>query len=107
LIYPHREELDLGLATGVSGGGELFVSRKGAPALTLVRRFAGVRSEDYLALRNWYTAVAEGARNSFSFVDADGTGYAVRWLNSLTDWERNADNQWSGSMHLRVEDFEP
>jgi len=107
LIYPHKDELDLGLATGVSGGGDVYVSRKGAPALTLSRMFAGVRNEDYLALRNWYMDVAEGSRKAFSFVDGDGSDYSVRWLNSLADWQKDAENHWSGLMQLRVEDFEP
>ncbi len=106
LIYPQKDELDLGLATGVSGGGDIYVSRKGAPALTLVRRFAGVRNEEFLALKNWYTDIAEGARNSFSFIDGDGSNFTVRWLNGPGDWEKSAENQWSGLMILRVDDFE-
>jgi hypothetical protein len=107
LIYPQKDELDLGLATGLSGGGEVYVSRKSAAALTLVRMFAGVRNEDYLALKNWYANIAEGSKNSFSLVDGDGSEYTVRWLNGPADWEKSAENQWSGLMRLRIEDFEP
>jgi hypothetical protein len=106
LIYPQKDELDPGLAMGVSGGGEIYVSRKGVPALTLVRVFAGVRNEEYLALRDWYANVSEGVRNSFSLIDGDGSNRTVRWVNGLFDWQKDAENQWSGSMKLRVEDFE-
>jgi hypothetical protein len=106
LIYPQKDELELGLAVGTSGGGEAYVSRKGVPTLTLVRSFAGVRDEDFGVLKNWYTTVSEGPRNSFSFVDGDGTTHTVRWTNSLSDWQRDASNRWSGSMRLFVKDFE-
>ena len=107
LIYPQKDELDLGLAIGMSNGGDIFVSRKGAPALTLSRMFAGVRNDDYQTIRNWYTGIAEGSRNTFSFIDGDGSNYSVRWLNSLADWQKDSENHWSGLMQLRVEDFEP
>jgi hypothetical protein len=106
MIYPQKDELDLGLAIGVSGGGEIYVSRKAVPGLTLVRSFAGVRNEDYLALRDWYANVSEGSRNSFSFIDGDGSNQTVRWINSLLDWQKEAENHWSGSLRFRVEDFE-
>ncbi len=107
LIYPQKDELEMGLATGASGGGEVYVSQKGAPTLTLVRSFAGVRDEDYDALRDWYTDVSEGPRSTFSFVDADGSNYTVRWINSLRDWQRDAANRWSGFVKLQVENFQP
>jgi hypothetical protein len=107
LIYPHKEEMDLGLAMGVSGGGDVYVSRKAAPALTLVRAFAGVRDDDYEALRDWYADVSVGMKVPFTFVDAAGATYVVRWINNLLDWQRDADNRWSGLIRLRVENFEP
>ena len=93
MIYPQTAELDLGLAVGTSGGGEVYVSRKGVPTLTLVTLFAGVRDEDFGVLKNWYTAVSEGPRNSFSFVDGDGTTHSVRWTNNRRDWHRAASNR--------------
>ncbi|UCD57331.1 MAG: hypothetical protein JSV16_16245 [Candidatus Hydrogenedentota bacterium] len=107
LIYPHRDELDLGLAVGVSESGEVYISRKGAPALTLVRLFAGVRDEEHEALRSWYTGVSEGSRNTFMFIDADGSNHTVRWINGPLDWQKDGENRWSGLMRLRVEGFEP
>ncbi len=107
LVHPSKDELDLGLATDVSGGGEVYVSQKSVPSLTLVRSFAGVRNEDYESLRSWYTNICQGARNAFIFIDADGSTYTVRWTNSPLDWQRDAENLWSGSITLRVEDFEP
>lgn len=107
LIYPQRDELDLGLAVGTSRGGDIYVSRKGAPALTLVRSFAGVRDEDYDQLRTWYTSISEGPRNSFSLVDGDGSNQTVRWINNLRDWQKDSNNRWSGVMKLRVEGFQP
>ncbi|MBI4831800.1 MAG: hypothetical protein HY801_09665 [Candidatus Lindowbacteria bacterium] len=107
LIFPHKDELDLGLAMGVSGGGEIYVSRKSASALTLARMFAGVRDDDYDALRAWYLSVSVGMRNAFTLIDADGASYTVRWINDLLDWQKDADNRWSGTMRLRVENFEP
>ncbi len=106
LIYPQRDDLDMGLAIGTSGGGEKYVSKKAAPTLTLVRSFAGVRDEDYDELRAWYTSVSEGPRNTFSFVDGDGSNHTVRWINSLRDWQRDSNNRWSGAMKLHVEDFQ-
>lgn len=106
LIYPQKDELELGLAMGMSGGGEVYVSQKGVPMLTLVRSFAGIRDEDYDTLRDWYTDVCEGPRNPFSFVDGDGSTRTVRWINSLRDWQRDASNRWSGFMRLHVEDFQ-
>ena len=107
LIYPHKDDLDLGLATGMSGGGEVYVSQKGVPSLTLVRFFAGVRNEDYEALRGWYSSVSQGSRNPFTFIDADGSSRTVRWINSPSDWQKDAENRWSGAIKLHVEDFEP
>ncbi len=107
LIYPQKDELEMGLAVGASGGGEIYVSQKGVPALTLVRSFAGVRDEDYDDLRIWYTDVSEGPRNTFSFTDGDGSSHTVRWINSLRDWQRDAGNRWSGLMKLHVENYQP
>ena len=107
LIYPRKDELDLGLAMVVTEGGETYVSRKGVPSLTLVRMFARVRNEDFEALKNWHTDVSEGSRNTFTFIDDDGVSHTVRWTNGLPDWQRDAENQWSGVMTLRVENFEP
>ena len=106
LIYPQKDELDMGLATGMSGGGEVHVSKKSVPTLTLLRSFAGVRDEDYEALRNWHTTISEGPRNTFSFVDGDGSTLTVRWINNLGDWQRDAGNRWSGFFRLHVEDFQ-
>jgi hypothetical protein len=106
LIYPQKDELDLGLSTGLSGGGEIYVSKKGVPSLKLTRSFAGVRDEDYEELCTWYTDTCEGPRNTFSFTDGDGSTHVVRWLNGPADWQRDAGNRWSGFMRLRVEDFE-
>jgi len=106
LIYPQKDELDVGLAIGTSGGGEIYVSQKAVPTLTLVRSFLGVRDEDYDSLRDWYTDVAAGPRNAFSFTDGDGSNYTVRWINSLRDWHREASNRWSGFLRLHVEDFQ-
>ncbi len=107
LVHPFKDEIDPGLAVGVSGGGELYVSKKTASALTLVRSFVAVRDEDYFALRDWYTSVSEGSQNPFLFIDGDGSSYTVRWIDTLLDWQKDAENRWSGSMSLRVEDFEP
>ena len=107
LISPRKDELDLGLAAGISGGGELYVSRKASPSLTLTRMFAGIRDEDYENLRQWYTDIAQGPRNAFLFIDGDGSGHTVHWINNLLDWQRDAHNRWSGLMRLRVENFEP
>ena len=106
LIHPCKDELEPGLAMGVTEGGELYVSRKGVPSLTLVRAFAGVRNDEHQALRNWYSSVSHGMRNSFTFVDADGSNHAVRWINSPFEWQKDAENRWSGEMRLRVENFE-
>ena len=107
LIYPCKDALDLGVAMGVTEGGEVYVSRKGVPSLTLVRTFAGVRNEEHQALRNWYISVSHGMRNPFTFIDADASSHTVRWINSPFDWQKDAENRWSGEMHLRVEEFEP
>ncbi|RJP24763.1 MAG: hypothetical protein C4520_03525 [Candidatus Abyssobacteria bacterium SURF_5] len=107
LMYPLKDEMDLGLAGGISQDGGIYVGRKAAPSLTLVRSFAGVRDVDYEALRDWYVYVAEGMRRVFSFVDGDGLGYSVRWLNGPSDWQKDGANRWSGTIRLRVEGFEP
>lgn len=107
LIHPSKDELDLGFASATSEGGEEYFSRKSAPTLTLVRAFADVRDKDFAALRNWYINVAQDSQNPFSFYDCDGSAYLVRWINGLVDWQKNAKNQWSGLIKLRVENFEP
>ncbi len=107
LIHPSEDGVDLGLATGESAGGDVYVSRKKAPALILTRLFAGVRNKDYVRLENWYLNIAQGARNAFTFVDSDGASRTVRWVNGLDDWQKDARNKWSGSMKLRVENYEP
>ena len=107
LIYPCRDALDLGDAMGVTGGGEVYVSRKGVPSLTLVREFAGVRNEEHRALRDWYVSVSHGMRNCFIFVDGDASSHTVRWINSPFEWQKDAENRWSGTLRLHVEDFEP
>ncbi len=107
LVYPQTDELDLGLAVGTSRGGDIYVSRKSAPALTLSRSFTGVRDEDFDQLRDWHIRVSEGPRNSFSFIDGDGSSRTVRWINGLGDWRKDSSNRWSGFMKLRVEDFQP
>jgi hypothetical protein len=107
LVHPMKDELDLGLSTGVSAGGELYVSQKASSTLTLVRSFAGVHDEGYEALKNWFASVSQGSRNPFTFIDADGLSYTVRWTDSLLGWQRDADNRWSGTLNLRVEGYEP
>ncbi|GAB4332497.1 MAG: hypothetical protein Kow0099_04260 [Candidatus Abyssubacteria bacterium] len=107
LIYPSTDEVDLGLATAESAGGDLYVSRKKSPALILTRRFAGIRDKDYARIEHWHLNIAQGARNPFMFVDTDGSSRLVRWVNGLEDWQKDARNKWSGSMKLRVENYEP
>ena len=105
-ICPCKNILDLGLATGMTGGGEVYVSRKGVPSLTLMRMFAGIRNEEHQALRNWYVSVSRGMRDPFIFIDADGSSHMVRWINGPFDWQKDSENRWSGMMQLRVEDLE-
>ncbi len=107
LIYPQKDELDMGMTMGTSRAGDVYVSKRAEPTLTLARSFTGVRDEDYDDLRNWYTNVSEGPRNTFSFVDGDGSNQTVRWINGLRDWQKDSNNRWSGMMLLRVEGFQP
>ena len=106
LVFPCKEALDLGLAMAMTEGGEVYVSRKAAPSLMLIRTFAGIRNEEHRALKDWYISISQGMRNPFGFIDADITSYTVRWINSPFDWQKDAENRWSGEMRLRVEDFE-
>jgi hypothetical protein len=105
VIYPQKDDIDLGLASGVSQSGDMFISKKAAPSLTLARMFAGVSDSDYESLRDWFLTVSEGPRNSFTFIDGDGLSYTVRWMNGISDWQKDASNHWSGAMKLRVEGF--
>jgi len=107
LIYPARDDLDLGLAAGLSQAGDVHVGKKQPPVLTLARSFAGVRDIDFEALKDWYLYVAEGPCNTFTFVDGDGLSYTVRWMNGPADWQKDAANRWSGKLMLRVEGFAP
>jgi hypothetical protein len=104
LVYPSRDEIDLGMASGLSQSGDILISKRTGPALTLTRAFAGVRDEEYQALKDWYLNEAEGPRRSFTFIDSDGTSYIVRWMNGPGDWQKDGINRWSGSMKLLVEE---
>jgi hypothetical protein len=107
LIYPQKDETTLGQASAVSQAGVVYISRKAAPSLFLVRSFAGVSDSEFNNLREWYLHEAEGARNTFTFIDGDGLAYIVRWMNGPADWQRDIANRWSGTMRLCVENYEP
>ena len=103
LIYPHKNEVDLGTAAGTSQAGDIYISKKSASSLVLVRPFAGVSDSEYEALTDWYLNESEGPRRAFTFIDGNGLSYTVRWLNSPADWQKDSLNRWSGILRLRVE----
>lgn len=101
--FPVQDRVASGVLAARTAAGEAVTNRK-APAHTLlVRHFTGIRDEDFQGLKAWYLTEADGATNTFTATEPDGTAYTVRWVDEELRWQRDDRNRWSGTIALLVE----
>ncbi len=101
--FPVQDREESGVLVGRTASGAAVTNRKAAAQTVLVRQFTGVRDEDFTALKAWFLTEAEGATNTFTATEPDGTTYTVRWVDETLQWQRDDRNRWSGTLTLRVE----
>jgi len=55
------------------------------------------------ALVNWWDNVSDGAANTFTYTDEDGTEYTVRLVTNPMDFEEDPPGRFKGTLLLEAE----
>lgn len=101
--YPLRRPLEKVQVTDRTAGGALQVEDLGVDIqrfpLDLVLVTQALRD----SLVTWYDSVADGAVNTFTYTDKDGTEYTVRLMTNPMDLPENPPGFFSGSLMLEVD----
>ena len=92
-----------------TASGKLYVNQKGPAISQFELKFEDLPKgsdaspsalTDYLGLRHWYLNIAVGGKKSFTFYDAKGDSYTVRWMSDMEDFEEVDEGLYEGKVFL-------
>ena len=99
---PGRRPLEKMQALDRTAGGDLQVEDLGVT----VRRFPlvlrGIDAAKMAELETWFDTIADGATNSFTYSDENGTDYTVLWVSSILDFRQIEPGIYTGDIMLEV-----
>ena len=76
-----------------TAGGELQVEEQGVTIYTRVLPMRRLTDAEVALFRTWHDTVANGAANTFTFIDEDSTSHTVRWIDDTFRAPRTAYNR--------------
>ena len=102
LLYPVEKPQRLTQVVERTAGGSLQVENLGVTINTRVLRLRGLSAAVFTALRTWHSATAQGAVNTFTYVDEDGSSNTVRWLDDTLNAPEYFNNRFSVEILLEI-----
>lgn len=88
--YPVEAPREQIQAIDRTAAGTLQVETLGAIIRRRTLSFSNLPAADYTAAKNWFDNISQGAANSFTYTDMEGTDYTVRWVNQFNFVETKA-----------------
>jgi hypothetical protein len=85
-----------------TGSGSLQVEELGITIRSFPLVFIGLPLADYQALITWHNTIANGAANTFTYYDEEGTGHTVQMLTVKIDFQETDFQRFSGELLLEV-----
>ena len=102
LLYPVEKPQQVLQAVDRTAGGSLQVENLGVTLNSRLLRLRGLSGTIFTNLRTWHSTVANGAVNTFTYVDEDGTSHTVRWLDDTLNMPEYFNGRYSVEIVLEV-----
>jgi hypothetical protein len=102
LQFPLNKPLEMMQAVERVAGGALQVEELGNPIRRFRLKFKLLPEADYIGLQNWFQNIAQGAMQSFTFYDEDGSDWTIRILSDTLDFPEVRHQRYSGELLVEV-----
>jgi hypothetical protein len=100
--YPVAKPVEKIQIVDRTSAGTLQVEDLGATIRTFPLVFRGLPLADYQLLMTWHDSICNGAANSFTFYNEEGSAYTVRLLTTKIDFQQTSYQRFSGELLLEV-----
>lgn len=85
-----------------TAGGELQVEDLGVTIHERVLPMSRLTDTEIANFRTWHDTVADGAVNTFTFIDEDSTSHTVRWVDDTLSAPKSSYNRQATSITLEI-----
>jgi hypothetical protein len=101
--YPFETNYQLGQAHLYTEGGTLVVQDLGTSREEQILLFARLTTTQKDNLKSFYHTTVVGAKETFTFTDADAANHTARWMDATFKPRMLYANRWELSITLRYE----
>ena len=102
VLVPVRRPQRVIQAVDRTAGGTLQVENLGITVNERILRINNLTQAVINSLKTWHSTVAQGARNTFTYVDENGTSHTVQWLDDTLDAPEGWNNKFSVEIRLEI-----
>ena len=102
ITFPGRRSQERLQATDRTAGGTLIVEDLGSTVSRRTLYFNDLSAADMASLITWHDTISNGAANSFTYTDEDGSSMTVRLLTNPLSFEEFFTDHYRGSLVLEV-----
>lgn len=100
--YPVSRPVEKIQVVDRTASGSLQIEDLGATIRTFPLVFRGLPRVDYDLLITWHDSICNGAANTFTFYNEEGTAYTVRMLTTKIDFVETSSQRFDGEILLEV-----
>jgi hypothetical protein len=90
--------------TDRSAGGKLHVENLGPDINSRPLVFDSMPIADYIALEDWFAITANGAMNSFTYIDEETVSHTVKILDKVLNFKDGGFGYVTGQLLLEIVD---
>ena len=88
---------------GRTAGGTVYVYDKGQTRYAATLRFESLTDVQKNALASFFTTTTQGARETFTYADSNGTEYTARFLEETLEFLKVAGGVWDARLTLQLD----
>lgn len=100
--FPGRRTQERIQAIDRTAGGTLVVEDLGSTVSKRILYFPDLSSSDMTELIQWHNSIANGAANTFTYTDEDGSSMTVRLMTNPLGFEEFHTDHYRGQLVLEV-----
>ncbi len=100
--YPVAKPVEKMQVIDRTAAGTLQVEELGVTVRSFPIVFKNLPLADYQALVTWHDSIANGAQNTFTYYNEEGTAYTVRLLTTKLDFLQTSYQRFGGELLLEV-----
>jgi len=101
--YPVNDQAQVNVVVDYSEGKQLYAYDKGVEETFIYLDLVRICQTDYDNFTEWFTDIAVGPLNTFTFADEDEVGHTVRITDTKNPLKEVGSGQYSGLVTLREE----